>query len=430
MYGTSCIFILRQTPQRLVEVVVYMLNGPGLAPRKSYILKLGHQGRFAMSVVDDLVIVHHQASKTSLIFDVMLPGERDSVTGIISHGPLTTGKPIKPFVLRLPSLSYDTSNTMECELYSPTWVLFQPNVVIDAKLGCLWNLELLLETLSQFIGDFVKLIDFLLRRTGAKDIILTVLKDILGPQYSGAKLPIIETIFDKLNVIYKEQLDNELLLQMGMPSGVNSKNPTIKNYETPRVLIEQSDMFQHVFNSISDSNHLGKILMLYIHSLAKHKITLQHDLSKMIIIDLVKHNKMNSLHQLLNLSVISESKPLACFLLSLSKVDDRLFQTAMDMLARLNANEIIIEVLLEQGKVIEALRLAKQLPNADQIPARKYLEAAFKLKDPTIFHAVYVFFQQRNVRLRGNPDFLKSAFHFSLQFLVLESNNLFCLFFR
>uniref|UniRef100_A0A336N2B0 CSON008772 protein n=1 Tax=Culicoides sonorensis TaxID=179676 RepID=A0A336N2B0_CULSO len=409
LYGISSIFILHQTQSRLVEIVIYTLNGPGLAPKKSYILRLGHQGRFAINIVDDLVIVHHQASKTSLIFDIMLPGERDPVTGIVTQLPLTSGKPIKPFHLKLPSLSYDTSNTMECELYSPNWVLFQPNIVIDAKLGCLWNLEILLEPLSQHIGDFVKLIDFLLRRTGAKPIVLSVIKELLSTQYSGVKLPIIETIFDKLNVIYKNDLDNELYMQMALPNtGITGRNTlnSPKSYESPRVLITQSDMYTNVFTTISESDHIGHVLMLYIHSLSKQKITLQHDLSKMIIIDLVKQEKINALHQLLHLNVISESKPLACFLLSLSKIDERLFQTAMDMLARLNANEIIIEVLLEQGKVIEALRLAKQL--SEQIQARKFLEAAHKTKDPIIFQSVFVFFQQRNVRLRGSPEFLRN----------------------
>lgn len=110
LYKVSSIFILHQTQSRLVEVIIYTLNGPGLAPKKSYILRLGHQGRFAISVVDDLVVVHHQASKTSLIFDIMLQGERDPVTGIVTHVPLTSGKPIKPFHLKLPSISYD--NTM------------------------------------------------------------------------------------------------------------------------------------------------------------------------------------------------------------------------------------------------------------------------------------------------------------------------------
>lgn len=54
--------ILRPTPNHLLEVIIYLLNGPGLAPKKSHILRLGHNGRVAMNIVDDLVVVHHQVS--------------------------------------------------------------------------------------------------------------------------------------------------------------------------------------------------------------------------------------------------------------------------------------------------------------------------------------------------------------------------------
>lgn len=60
IYGTLAILILKPTATRLVEVIIYLLNGPGLAPQKSHILQLGHSGRFAMNIVDDLIVVHHQ----------------------------------------------------------------------------------------------------------------------------------------------------------------------------------------------------------------------------------------------------------------------------------------------------------------------------------------------------------------------------------
>lgn len=407
LYGINSIMILQQTINRVVEVVIYMLNGPGLTAKKSHILRLGYNGRFAINIVDDLVVVHHQATKTSHLFDIMLPGEQDTVTGIIIQTPVTPGKPIKPFVLKLPSLAYDHTNIMECELYSPNWVLFQPDIVIDAKLGCLWNVELKLEPISCFIGDnYVKKVDFLLRRTRAKNILLTVIHELLSKQYSGTKLPIIEQIFDKINTTYKNELDNDLLRHMALPS--SSKSTDLgRDSQSARVLIDQNDMFSCVFSSLNDCTHFGRVLMLYIHSLVKHKITLQHELSKMIMTDLIKKKKINALHQLLCLSAINESKPLACFLLSMSKIDDRVFQVAMDMLARIDAHEIILEVLLEQGFVVEALKISKQSPNADFIPARKYLESAIKTNDALVFQSVYAFFQQRNIKLRGTVEFLK-----------------------
>lgn len=65
-------------------------------------------------------------------------------------------------------------------------------------------------------------------------------------------------------------------------------------------------------------------------------------------------------------------------------------------------------MLLGQGKVVDALRLANSLPGADTISARKYLEAAAKSNDAVVFYTVYTFFMERNVRLRGSSEFLKS----------------------
>ena len=126
----------------------------------------------------------------------------------------------------------------------------------------------------------------------------------------------------------------------------------------------------------------------------------------MIILDLVKNSKFETLHQLLKSACLNETKPLACFLLSLSSLHPSISQMALDMLARLNANEIIIEVLLEKGQVIDALRLASS-NSSDGLPARKYLEAASRTNDALIFHSVFKFFQLRNLRLRGSTDFLR-----------------------
>lgn len=87
-------------------------------------------------------------------------------------------------------------------LDSPNWVLFQPNIVIDAKLGCLWNVKLKLESLCHLITDRVRLVDFLLHRSNAKIVLLDVLKELLTTQYNNTLLTVIENVFDKLNVVY------------------------------------------------------------------------------------------------------------------------------------------------------------------------------------------------------------------------------------
>lgn len=61
LYGIPAVLILRhQSGPQTAEVHVHLLNGPGQAPVKSHVLKLGLSGRFAINVVDDLILVHHQ----------------------------------------------------------------------------------------------------------------------------------------------------------------------------------------------------------------------------------------------------------------------------------------------------------------------------------------------------------------------------------
>lgn len=115
LYGTGAILLLQPTAAtRLVEVVIYLLNGPGMAPRMSHVLRLGHGGRFAMNVVDDVIVVHHQDTKTSLLFDIALRGDADPIDNVTRHSPLTAGRPMRPFQLKLPSIS--SESMLECEL--------------------------------------------------------------------------------------------------------------------------------------------------------------------------------------------------------------------------------------------------------------------------------------------------------------------------
>lgn len=66
----------------------------------------------------------------------------------------------------------------------------------------------------------------------------------------------------------------------------------------------------------------------------------------------VRRGKYTALHQLLQYGVVTDSKPLACLLLSLGNLHPAASQLALDMLARLKATEEQQEVLLSQEQVI------------------------------------------------------------------------------
>lgn len=132
-------------------------------------------------------------------------------------------------------------------------------------------------------------------------------------------------------------MTNEVQNITAQPS---SAKQVAKISSTPRVLIDQNDLFFNIFTHISDADYIGKILMLYITSLAKHNITAQHDISKILIVDLVRRKQFDTLQNLIKFSLISESKVLACFLLSMSHEHHSVTQVALDMLSKLKAETV------------------------------------------------------------------------------------------
>lgn len=296
---------------------------------------------------------------------------------------------------------------------SKSWVVFTPNIVIDADVGCLWTLEINYEALCTMVSDRVRLVEFLLQRTKGKLFLIQVLQEMIaGGEYKPTNLPIIEAVFDRLNAVYKTWINNELQSQVGMAT-----KPTPKSVFPPRIMIDQNDIHWQVLQKIIGQEHFGKVTMVYLSSLTKQGIVAQHDLSKMIVSELVNTKKIEILRELFTFSLIHESKPLAISLLQLSSLHPIINQMVLDMLAKLNEKDIIVEVLLEQGKVMDALKIAQSLPNFDQLPARKYLESAYLSGDPIVFHSVFTLFQHRNHRLRGYKEFNRSKIFYVFQLI-------------
>lgn len=123
----------------------------------------------------------------------------------------------------------------------------------------------------------------------------------------------------------------------------SSAKQVAKTTNTPRVLIDQNDLYVNIFSNITDSAHVGNVLMLYITSLAKHNISAQQDISKIITIDLVQRKQFDTLQSLMKYSLINESKGLACILLSKSHEHPSVKQMTFDMLYKLNAKTVRAE---------------------------------------------------------------------------------------
>ncbi|XP_019842273.1 regulator of MON1-CCZ1 complex isoform X2 [Bos indicus] len=372
IYGQLYVLFLRHHSRTSnsagAEVVLYHLPREG-ACKKMHILKLNRTGKFALNVVDNLVVVHHQDTETSVIFDIRLRGEFDG--SVTLHHPVLPARSIQPYQIPAAGPAPVTSQSpVPCKLYSSSWIVFQPDIIISASQGYLWNLQVKLQPIVNLLPDKGRLMDFLLQRKECKMVILSVCSQMLT-ESDRATLPVIATVFDKLNQEYKKYLDAE-------------QNYTM---ETP-----------HKF--------VIAVLMEYIRSLNQFQITVQHYLHELVIRTLVQHSLFSTLHQFLQYHVLSDSKPLACLLLSLESFYPPAHQLSLDMLKRLStANDEIVEVLLSKHQVLAALRFIRGIGGHDNISARKFLDAAKQTEDHMLFYTIFRFFEQRNQRLRGNPSF-------------------------
>lgn len=64
LYNSAAVLILRhQTGPNAAEVHIHTLGDVGQVPVKSHVLKMGLSGRFAINIVDDIILIHHQVCK-------------------------------------------------------------------------------------------------------------------------------------------------------------------------------------------------------------------------------------------------------------------------------------------------------------------------------------------------------------------------------
>ncbi|KAM9260790.1 regulator of MON1-CCZ1 complex isoform 2-T2 [Cariama cristata] len=347
--------------------------------------------------------------KTSVIFDIKLKGEFDGSATI--HQFVLPPRSIQPYQIPVAGPASVTSQSpVPCKLYSSSWIVFQPDIIISASEGYLWSLQVKLEPVVNLLLDKGKLMDFLLQRKECKMVILSVCSQMLSEPERGS-LSVIATVFDKLNHEYKKYLEAEQSYTMVVEAGLSRSNPLLKRPVRTQAVIDQSDMYTHVLSVFTEKKEAPHkftiaVLMEYIRSLNQFQIAVQHYLYELVIKTLVQHNLFYMLHQFLQYHVLSDSKPLACLLLSLESIYPPAHQLSLDMLKRLStANDEIVEVLLSKHQVLAALRFIRGIGGHDSISARKFLDAAKQAEDDMLFYTIFRFFEQRNQRLRGNPSF-------------------------
>lgn len=388
------LFLNVHTTSAEAEVIVYTIIKLS-SIKKTHVLRINQSGRFALNIVDNLIIVHNQITKTSIVFDITNAEFQGAVK---FHNPVLEPKSIKPFQENVPS----SSQKNVYELYNPNWVMFQPNIIMDAKAGCLWFIEIDLFGFYKHIEDKRELIAFLLLRSNSKMVIAKTLETLLEDGFN--KMEELADIFDQINFVYRSYLEENMKSQMGLPSSMTrpEEDPVVEF----RTVVDQYFIYSYVLCKLAEkvsenverkeSKILTMSLLEYIRSLTDFQIPAQHFLYELLINSLVIQGKFYQLYQLLQYRVVADSKPLACLLLSLENVYNGASQLAVDMLERLgSAREEIIEILLSKQQVMPAIRYAaKHGASNDRNRFAKFLEVAKETGNDKLFYSVSSHFKE------------------------------------
>jgi len=356
-------------------------------------------GVMDIHTIDNVILVHNQSMSRSKLYDLQLA----------SPDPQLCCPALPPTQL--------TSLDGAAVSYSPNWVVFLPNILVDARNGKMMAVTMKVSSSNlpdiQNLGDseLLRLVRFLLNRELGKAPLIQVLRASVAARRSLATL---QEMFRAIVTAYTchQQHVTASCLEISCSSRKASVvTPGQSLGCPPAVVLDQPDIFTQVLNTFTSTTEVPDTFLLsvtveYIHSLVQDNITPRQFVYELLINLCVKTNKLYQLQQLLQHGAISDSKPVACLLLSLASVYPSSQQVALDMMSRLGtATQEIIEILLARGQVISALNYVTANGGADSASARKFLEAAEATEDKMVFFNVYSFFEERNLRLRGGPGF-------------------------
>ncbi|VDM39241.1 unnamed protein product [Toxocara canis] len=392
-YGSLYVMVLRYSlrDSSTSDVAMYRLGEDSDEYALTHTLALARTGAFAIHVIDNVIVVHHQTSATSLLFDIRVGDTKRS--GVIVHRPLM-------------SISLTRSDRLaneyhgEIPLYSPSWVIFAPNLIVDASIGIFSTVSLYPENAEHGIANKCDFLQFVLNRRSTKDLFLEKFKSLLIGNHLSLKE--VSKVFAWIVEPYAKRMMPSLKYNEGVAKFALAAEP----YEP--LIIEQSDMVSRVFLPANEcpsinKQHFVQCMLHYLLSLQENNIDPEpYYLNEILVPAMVAAGELNRLQQLLHYRVVPDAKQLAFQLLSHEAKHAPLIQLAVDMLARLGtAAEEIVEVLLSRGQLVEAIRFLDGLSPSEKVNSMKLVEHAWK-QDRQVRYAVFSYFQDRSTRSRSN----------------------------
>ncbi|KAL7059454.1 hypothetical protein AAHC03_013072 [Spirometra sp. Aus1] len=423
LYGKLYACILTMNADGGVELALYQLmkNAP---VRKTNVLIVPEQGQIAVNFVDNLILVHHKLSKTSLAYDIAVEGE--FVEGVQRHFPILPPISLAEFKIpckSIPSLSLEPAEEFKMSLYDSTWIVFPPNVVIDGSLGCLWTVELNLENFAKLISDPVTLVDCLTNRVGGKPVLLNYCRTLVNQAVRDLSTSVeadahnnaltfsregfvhhLETfsrIFSRLASVQSLAAKTKAAAATSDRAPENHPEAIGQLYLRPFVCT-LADVNDSIFSILAVSDKpsiqrlLSQLVLDYMRALKEHLLPVDTMLNELLASSIIRAGDFCRLVHCVQSHTLTDSTQIVFQLLALESAFPPAGRLALDMLQRMGtANEAILEILLTKGDPITALRFCQSRPDLFALPdtPRKLLDAAKQSSNPLVFYSVFRFFE-------------------------------------
>uniref|UniRef100_A0A6G1SHH4 Uncharacterized protein C18orf8 n=1 Tax=Aceria tosichella TaxID=561515 RepID=A0A6G1SHH4_9ACAR len=384
IYGLVRLLVLQHESLNVrakgAQIVLYTVNPDTGVTSKTHTLDLDVSGRFAINVLDNLVVAHDQPSKSSFIFDIMIEAteKSDCPSHFVS---LIDSGPIKQLVL---------DDGKPVDMYSLNWVFFQPNFIVDAKLGLLTTLELDLDSLHLVFKDSNLMLQFLARRRNLENVIVSKCKEIVCKAHKQA------TSFDnddpcspiaEISSTF-EQLAKLVISAPELPDSHKNNSKSNQNEYAHRREVEekqqqhqhrettktgiaasiyQEDIQREIFRELEDNrgsdNHsltslderqaaahyhfVSSVLVEFVYVVRRHKKNVEFCIYEQLLRLLMRAGRHFQMVQMIRSEILKDSKQLACSLLSLKDQYHPAAQLGLDMLYRLTGGDLPATLPLE-----------------------------------------------------------------------------------
>uniref|UniRef100_A0A1I7T5H7 Mic1 domain-containing protein n=1 Tax=Caenorhabditis tropicalis TaxID=1561998 RepID=A0A1I7T5H7_9PELO len=357
IYGKVYVMVFRYSNRSATMLDLYELpTDATTVPSFKHSLILGFNGGCGIHVIDNLVIVHHQSSQKSMLFDIRVSSPSKS------HSPLVTTT-IEPHPQHQPPPS----------VYTNFWFTFLPDVVIDSSSGVMYSLRLKNEKSQLEIPDKQTMLEYLARRKNEKKLFVATLLSCLRAR--ALSLRQIRKVFAMLSGGDSASKKSE---NGAEPGSTTKAVLTCEKYAS--LVVTQQEMQSAVLIPLREDvslpeSYVANIMLQYLRSLFDAEIPPEAYLIEMVVETLAEAGEMSKLQQIVTYRVINDSKPLAFLLLSYEARCSTLFQSGVDILARNRASDEIVEVMLEKKQIVDAFRFI-DVRNLNDALIPKVVEAA------------------------------------------------------